>query len=153
MTDPTATIPIRTEVLTNKRGHWAKLAGPAKRQVMDVLTWWSSRDARPLRDAVRKRPITVHLTRIGPRAVDSDGAVTALKHVRDALAEAIGIKGATGKTTDADGASGVWWSYGFPEVGEWGVRVAIRQFAKDKSEPITDTPRGILTAKGTTDGP
>lgn len=36
-------------------------------------------------------PCTVRLTRIAPRALDSDNAVGALKHVRDGVADWLGI--------------------------------------------------------------
>lgn len=66
------------------------------------------------RERLKASPLFVTLTRIGPRAVDDDGAVGGLKSVRDELARCLG-------RDDADPT--LRFRYGPPERGAYGVRV------------------------------
>ena len=62
------------------------------------------------------QPATIALTRLAPRLLDSDNAVSALKHVRDGIADALGIN---------DGDEQVVWWYGQEKAAKHGVRVEI----------------------------
>ncbi len=61
-------------------------------------------------------PVTVKLTRIGPRKLDSDNVQGALKATRDGVADWLGVD-------DGDEAK-VTWSYA-QERGPYGVRVEL----------------------------
>lgn len=99
-------LPIRTWSEPNLRGHWARRARRAHKQreaarllvraaLAPLLQW------NPLPAA--KRKIIVRLTRTGPRQLDSDNLAAALKHVRDGVADALGMD---------DGDSRLVWLYG-----------------------------------------
>ena len=60
-------------------------------------------------------PYVVTLTRVGPRRIDSDNAVSAFKHVRDEIAARIGIN---------DGDTRIAWLYR-QERGPFSVRVRV----------------------------
>jgi hypothetical protein len=108
-------IPIHTVSEANTRGHWASRARRARKQ----------REAARVmvRAALAGRatldPQTVQLTRIAPRILDSDNLVSALKAVRDGVADAIGLD---------DGDPRLVWAYdqrkGKP--GEYAVSVEIQ---------------------------
>ena len=94
-------LPVRTWSESNLREHWAKRARRAReqRQAARLLV----RAANNLADAsVSSDPITITLTRIAPRRLDSDNLAGSLKAVRDGVADALGID---------DGSSRIEWRY------------------------------------------
>ena len=94
-------VPIRTWSEANLRGHWAKRARRARtqRQAARFLV----RAACNVADtSVLSGPITITLTRIAPRRLDSDNLASSLKAVRDGVADAMGVD---------DGCSRIQWCY------------------------------------------
>jgi len=106
-------LPVRTWSEPNVRVHWAKRARRAKKQ----------REAARLLVRVAHAPpppgnITVRLTRIAPRQLDTDNLAAALKAVRDGVADALGMD---------DGDTRLTWLYGQRrgEPNEYAVMVEI----------------------------
>lgn len=115
-------LPIRTWSEPNLRGHWAQRARRAHKQreaarLLVRAALVSLPPASPLR--AWKQKIIVRLTRIGPRRLDSDNLAAALKHIRDGVADALGMD---------DGDERLTWLYaqrnGKP--GEYAVLVEIQ---------------------------
>ena len=88
---------MRIESVANKREHWSKRARRAKQQ--RELAAWSLRatgkDAPPA-------PLTIKLTRIAPKQLDSDNLSSGFKACRDGIADWLGID---------DGDKGLTWAY------------------------------------------
>lgn len=78
-------IAIRTHSNLNVREHWAKRARRAKDERYAGYLWTH----KALRGI--QFPATIRLTRIAPRALDGDNLQGALKHVRDGVADRIGV--------------------------------------------------------------
>src|SRR5690242_18788265 len=74
-------LPLRLESLANRREHWAKRS---KRAKVQRLTAWRMAKVHPL-------PCVVTITRIGPRPLDTDNLAISAKHVRDGIADRLGI--------------------------------------------------------------
>jgi len=68
-------------------------------------------------------PVTVLLTRIGPRKLDSDNVAGCLKAVRDGVADALGV--------DDGDESMVTWQYAQAR-GPYGVRVELVEVDEDE---------------------
>lgn len=81
----TIELPLRLVSEANAHEHWRKRhqRAEAQKHVTRVLL-----GNRPGWIAA---PLTVRLTRIAPRKLDSDNAVISAKHVRDAIAAWLGI--------------------------------------------------------------
>lgn len=83
---------IEIKSAPNQRQHWRKQY-ESRRLDLQHLTLESSRHLAYLRQARRQPtatdPITITLTRRGPRRLDSDNLQASLKHVRDYLATAL----------------------------------------------------------------
>lgn len=116
------TIPIRTVSEANAHEHWRVRQKRAKTQrALAGLHACSGRAA-----ILRARRLLIHdglivnLTRIAPRALDSDNNVGAAKHIRDGVADALGIDDRDARVT---------WEYGQERGGKgvYGVRVEIRK--------------------------
>lgn len=118
-------IGIQLVSVANLREHWATRAGRNKRhriaahratayELASIQSW-----ARPLDVS---KPMTITITRIAPRKLDSDNLASSAKAVRDGIAEALGID---------DGSELVTWLYAqtkrFPR--EYGCQVRIEQRA------------------------
>ena len=87
-------VPIATKNPTNVREHWAVRAKRVKKQ-RQATRWALVAGLVSARvDPTTRTPIVVTLTRIGPRAMDDDGAVAAMKHVRDEIAAYFGVNDA-----------------------------------------------------------
>lgn len=84
MRTETIKVPIVTVSTTNVREHWAKRSRRAKgqREAAYLLT-------QPL--SKMGLPMIVTLTRIAPRALDDDNLRSALKSVRDGVADRLGV--------------------------------------------------------------
>lgn len=98
----------------NQRGHWAKAAS---RKKMQRLAAWA--ELRAAGDRPGPGLYTVRLTRIAPRRLDDDNAVSSMKATRDGVADWLGIN---------DGSSAVKWEYG-QERGapkQYAVRIEIQ---------------------------
>jgi len=88
-------LPLRIQSNANKREHWTKRAQRAKEHKR-TAAFMLPRDAPAL-------PVKVTLTRIAPRALDTDNLAGGFKAVRDAVAEWLGA--------DDKPGSGIEWAY------------------------------------------
>lgn len=90
--------PLRLQSEANQRDHWAKRHRRFKSQreivAVEMLRVFERGKPRP--------PLSVTLTRIAPRQMDSDNLAGAFKAVRDHLADVIGVD---------DGSDKVSWHY------------------------------------------
>ena len=108
-----ATLPIRLVSEQNQREHWSVKAKrtKAQKQAVGFLL-------RPCLagDVGRgSQPLLVTITRIAPRRLDDDNATGSAKHVRDAVAELLGVD---------DGSDAVTWRVE-QEKGPYGCRIRI----------------------------
>lgn len=81
------TLPIRLVSEANAHEHWRTRQKRAKAQREAAYVATKSAIAR----AVVRLPATVTITRIAPSMLDSDNAVGSAKHIRDGIADALGI--------------------------------------------------------------
>lgn len=108
-------VPIRTVSEANQREHWAEKHKRKKDQQLEVTV--------ALQNALRGRrvrmPCTVTLTRIGPKALDSDNLAGAMKHCQDSVARKLGI--------DDGDVEKVKWIYEQRPIGQhyYGVKIQI----------------------------
>jgi len=104
-------LPLRTVSETNAREHWAARAKRAKEQrgIACSFTAFAFEHWGNI-------PLTITLTRIGPRKLDSDNLAASLKHVRDGIADALGMD---------DGDERLTWAYAQEKGKEYSVRVRI----------------------------
>lgn len=115
-------IPVRLVSLLNSREHHMARARRAKQQRSLARLQTIARLCRsPLWARVANGCyLVVTITRIAPRKLDSDNLAGSAKHVRDGIADALGID---------DGSDLVTWLYaqskGFPR--EYGCQVRIEQ--------------------------
>ena len=79
-------IPIRLPSLANSRMHWRRLAR-LKRQQRGATLYCMYGKQLPAVGV----PLTVTITRIGPRRLDDDNLASACKYVRDQIAAVIGV--------------------------------------------------------------
>lgn len=105
-------LPIRTISLTNARGHWAKRHALRQQQRQVAYAMTCSKTFRK----ERTLPATITLTRIAPRRLDDDNCVSALKSVRDGIADAFDRD---------DGDDGFTWRYDQENRSDYAVRVKI----------------------------
>ncbi len=82
------TLPIRLVSEANAHEHWRNRQKRAKAQRTSAWAHVRSQLAYP---NVVALPAVVEITRIAPRALDSDNAVGSAKHIRDGIAEALGL--------------------------------------------------------------
>lgn len=89
-------LPLRLVSLTNQREHWATKARRAKAQrtpvALTLRAWLVG----------KKPPLEIMICRVAPRALDGDNLQAACKHVRDGVADALGVD---------DGHPGLTWRY------------------------------------------
>ena len=100
----TVEVPITTKNPTNTREHWAVRAKRVKAQ-RKATRFCMLGALYPMSEWSRFEPgesRIVTLTRVSPRAMDDDGAIAALKHVRDEVAACLGVD---------DGDPRVEWGY------------------------------------------
>jgi hypothetical protein len=85
------TLPLKIESTANKREHWSRRASRAKAHRSAGYYALREQDCMPLfrRDTP---PMTVTLTRIAPRELDSDNLAISFKSVRDGIADWLGVK-------------------------------------------------------------
>lgn len=91
--------------------HWAWLSATTRKQ--KEATYYCLHDK-----SIPPPPLTVTITRIGPRKLDDDNLEGACKYVRDQIARKVGID---------DGSDQYTWLYGQRKgkPGEYGVEVEI----------------------------
>jgi len=110
----TTYLPLHTVSGMNTREHWSK----RKRRAAEHRGLACLVLKPKLRAAPHPLPVQVTVTRIAPRALDGDNLQAALKHVRDGVADALGVD---------DHTALVEWVYrqqrGAPR--EYGVAVTI----------------------------
>lgn len=110
-------------------GHWTKKAERAKHQrgasAVALRAWMASYLAVPVRQYLETCGIVVTLVRVAPRELDDDNIRGACKHIRDGVADALGL------ASDRD--KRVTWEYeqerGEPRTYGARVRVEARQMA------------------------
>ena len=111
-------IPMRTWSEANLREHWARRARRVRkqRQAARLLVRAACNRANA---SFSSGPITITLTRLAPRKLDSDNLASSLKAVRDGVADALGID---------DGSSRIEWRYaqGKGKPREYAVLVEIK---------------------------
>lgn len=126
MTPVCLTIPVRLVSEANAHEHWRVRQKRAKEQrglaVMMATGPVLSADASGHVGAGERLVVT--LTRVAPYPLDTDNAVGAAKHIRDGIADALGIN---------DRSPLVEWRYGQrkPKAGEpkYGVDVRIESLS------------------------
>ena len=118
----------------NAREHWATKARRAKRERGLILRALLASGVR-----VPRGPWRVEITRVAPRRMDSDGATIAAKHLRDGVADWLGIDdGADAVTFVVDQCKG--------EPREYAVRVVI---ATPRPVEASGTPAaGVVATSG-----
>lgn len=108
--------PIRTVSEMNQREHWAvkhKRKNEQQQEMMVVLQ-------NNLVGRQVKLPCVVRLTRIGPKALDTDNLAGAFKHVQDAIARKLGVD-------DGDTEKIRWEYHQMPiRIREYAVKVEIK---------------------------
>lgn len=113
------TIPeLRTHNTTNVRMHWrmrSKHIARTREAVTEALYEQDWTIPAP----TEARPWDVLLVRLGPRELDDDGVVSALKGVRDAVAAFVGVDDRTKRL--------VRYSYDQRKQRCFGVEIEIRQ--------------------------
>lgn len=106
-------VPIRTVTESNTKGHWRTKARRAKDQRTTMrLVLDANFSVPPL-------PVTVTFTRLGSgRYVDDDNLPSCSKHLRDSIAEWLGID---------DGGPHATWKYAQERTaqGVFGVKIRI----------------------------
>lgn len=101
-------IPIQLPSLANTRLHWRKMDAVKRRQKNETGLAMYGHVMPPL-------PLTVTITRVGPRRLDDDNLASACKYVRDQIAKAVGVD---------DGSDQYTWRYE-QRIGEYDVDVEI----------------------------
>jgi len=109
------TIPIRTVSEANLREHWAERARRVR--IQRRATYYM---LRHYRGGVKDGPLTITITRIAPRQLDSDNLARSAKAVRDGIADAFTLD-------DADPR--IVWRYDQRKGGpkEYAVEILIEQ--------------------------
>jgi hypothetical protein len=112
---------LRTVTESNTGGHWAAKAKRAKwqRNVTRLLVLGQmAREPWPYEDS----PVSCKLVRISRGAIrDSDNLASSLKHVRDGVADALGMSDADlGESTDR-----IVWRYAQEHGQHSGVRIEL----------------------------
>jgi hypothetical protein len=97
-------VPVRLVSLLNTREHWAQRAKRASMQRGLARNYAVQKlKASPLWDQVANGcALTVTIIRIAPRELDDDNLAGSAKHVRDGIADALGID---------DGDKRIQWRY------------------------------------------
>lgn len=116
----TFTIPVKTVSVANKREHWATRA--RRTRIHRLSAYMAARDAGAYVDPGGK--VAVLMIRMGGRVMDDDNLKSALKAVRDGIADALGID---------DGDPRITWNYeqakGSGDASKGSVIVRISEIA------------------------
>ena len=81
-------VPIQTRSEPNQRDHWAVRNERKKEQQKAVYYAWKQ---AAFGREVPGLPCVVHLTRFGPRLMDSDNLAASFKGIRDTVAELLKV--------------------------------------------------------------
>lgn len=113
--------PVKTISEANQREHFMVKYQRKREQQLGMLVALQNN----LVGRTIEFPCVVRLTRIGPKALDTDNLAGAMKHVQDAIARKLGVDdGDTGKVT--------WEYHQFPiKIREYGIKVSIRSLNGD----------------------
>lgn len=100
-------VPVETPSLTNQREHWSRRSRRAKQHRRAVYYCWRIQPDAP-KEELRARikaggRVLVTLVRRAPCPLDSDNLTSSLKHVRDQIAQHLGVD---------DRDPRVLWAYG-----------------------------------------
>lgn len=114
---------LRTVSEANQREHWRTRYKRKQSQQDFISAWWQN----VVRGRQIELPCRVKLTRIGPKALDTDNLAGSFKHVQDAIAKKLGVD---------DGASQVTWEYHQMPIGvrSYGVKIEITSHANTSLE-------------------
>jgi hypothetical protein len=104
---------IRLTSLTNAREHWSKRAARAKTQRGRARLY-----AQVAGVHLVGLPLVITIIRRGPGTLDDDNAVTSAKHVRDGIADALGID---------DRSPLVTWVVQQERARQWSVKVDVKR--------------------------
>lgn len=104
-------LPLRVVSEANQRQHWATKAKRAKSQ-RHALAWAWLAAGLPC----ERKPVTVTLTRLAPRSLDSDNLAGGFKAVRDEIASLCGFD---------DRDESVRWVYAQEKAKTYGVRCEV----------------------------
>jgi hypothetical protein len=109
---------LRVNAETNARMHWAKRARVSRehRKFTAMATNSNLFTENAWAIAKDNLDVCVRLTRRGKRMLDDDNLATAFKHVRDGVADAIGID---------DGSERYTWEYAQVKGTEYKVEIEI----------------------------
>lgn len=109
-------IPIQVISEANTHEHWSKAHSRHKRQKFAVrMAMLSSRISQKL-------PVTVTMTRLSPRLLDSDNLQMAFKYIRDAISEHFITDKAPGR---ADDHPDFVWLYGQKKSKMKGIELSF----------------------------
>lgn len=105
-------VPIRIESVANLREHYHARARRAREHLS--ATWYALRAAK----APHSVPCTVTITRVAPRKLDDDNAISGMKACRDGVALWLGVD---------DGDERITWRYAQRQGGvrEYAAEVRI----------------------------
>lgn len=119
-------IPLKVVSESNIHEHWTKRAKRAKRQRRNVCM--IMRPYVLCREQITSGFLTITLTRIAPRNLDSDNIRGAFKAVRDGVADVLGMKN--------DESSFLNWEYAQEKGGvkEYGIRIEIEKLEAQKCQ-------------------
>ena len=113
------TIPgLRLVNETNAREHWAVRSNRAKEQRDTARLSVHGSTHIPA-----GRKYEIHICRVGPRKLDSDNLAASAKHVRDGIADALGVN-------DGDESRAIWHYAQAP--GKHGVYITIYWTPEEK---------------------
>lgn len=126
------TVPVRAVAEVNAREHWRARQKRAKEhRRATMLHACAASMVRP------QLPVVVTLTRLAPRRMDSDNAVGACKHVRDGVADWLGVN---------DGDPRIEWVYGQEASRTYGVRVSVLAVDAGRAAQAPVRGRSVLPA-------
>lgn len=109
-------VPVKTVSEANLREHYmAKYRRKQEQQLEMMVVLQNNLIGRKV-----KLPCVVRLTRIGPKALDTDNLAGAFKHVQDAIAHKLGVD-------DGDTEKIRWEYHQFPiRIRDYAVKVEIK---------------------------
>jgi len=117
----TVGFPMRTTTGQNARACWQVRARRAKVERANTGFFLRSLAGEEMLSLWNSLPLVVTLTRTGPRQCDDDNLVGGLKHVRDGVADFLGV--------DDGNTRRVTWKYA-QKRGQWGVEVKFQKRGK-----------------------
>lgn len=119
MTTTVVSFDMHLVSLANQREGWRKSSRRAKEQRAKALVF----AAHELHHHPVQLPVRVHITRHGPRKLDSDNLAISAKHVRDGVADALGC--------DDGDEEMVTWSYSQERSKKYRVVISIEERNSD----------------------